>query len=80
MINDVVVGSIGAITVHNWHAVVEVSVKPDVVVPANAVAAIGQTSLLGSLHLELNPPPGQAATGRLRPGDTIPWSARRRIR
>ena len=37
--------------VHDWHADVEVSIKPGVVVPANAVARIGQTSLLGSLHL-----------------------------
>jgi len=72
MVSDVVVGSVDAITVRGWHAVVDVSVKPDVVVPANAVAAIGQTSLLGSLHLELNPPPGQPASGRLRSGDTIP--------
>ncbi|HZN78450.1 MAG TPA: MlaD family protein, partial [Mycobacterium sp.] len=48
MINDVVVGSVGKMTVRNWHADVEISVKPDVVVPANAVATVGQTSLLGS--------------------------------
>ena len=36
MIDDVVVGSVGKMTVDNWHADVEVSVKPDVVVPANA--------------------------------------------
>ena len=47
MIDDVVVGSVGKMTVDNWHADVEVSVKPDVVVPANAVATVGQTSLLG---------------------------------
>jgi phospholipid/cholesterol/gamma-HCH transport system substrate-binding protein len=75
MIGDVVVGSVGAMTVQtapSWHADVEVSVKPDVVVPANSVASVGQTSLLGSMHLKLNPPPGQAASGRLVPGATIP--------
>ncbi|BCP14266.1 MCE family protein [Mycobacterium paraintracellulare] len=72
MIHDVVVGSVGKMTVEGWHAAVDISVKPEVVVPANAVAAVGQTSLLGSLHLELNPPQGQPPTGRLRPGDTIP--------
>lgn len=72
MINDVVVGSIGVMTVQNWHADVEISVKPGVVIPDNAVATVGQTSLLGSQHLSLNPPPGQPPTGRLAPGSTIP--------
>ena len=72
MIDDVVVGSVGKMTVKGWHADVEVSVKPDVVVPANAVATVGQTSLLGSMHLELNPPLGQPPSGRLEPGATIP--------
>jgi phospholipid/cholesterol/gamma-HCH transport system substrate-binding protein len=72
MISDVVVGSVGKMTVQGWHADVEVSVKPDVVVPANAVATIGQTSLLGSMHVALNPPLGQAPEGRLAPGATLP--------
>jgi phospholipid/cholesterol/gamma-HCH transport system substrate-binding protein len=71
MINDVVVGSVGRMTVDDWHADVEVSVKPDVVVPANAVATVGQTSLLGSMHLALNPPLGEKPSGRLQPGATI---------
>jgi virulence factor Mce-like protein len=74
MIDDVVVGSVGKMTVKGMHAEVDVSVKPDVVVPANAVATVGQTSLLGSMHLALNPPLGQAPTGRLAPGATIPLS------
>lgn len=72
MIDDVVVGSVGPMTVKDWHANVQISVKPDVVIPANAEASIGQTSLLGSMHLELNPPLGQPGVGRLRPGATIP--------
>ena len=74
LISDVVVGSIGKMTVDNWHANVEISVKPDVVIPANAVATVGQTSLLGSMHLALNPPLGQEPSGRLQPGATIPLS------
>jgi phospholipid/cholesterol/gamma-HCH transport system substrate-binding protein len=75
MINDVVVGSVGKMTVQTvqgqgWHANVEVSLRPDVVVPANAVASVGQTSLLGSMHLQLNPPLGEPARGRLEPGAT----------
>ena len=38
MIDDVVVGSVGTMRVRDWHADVEISVKPGVVVPANAVA------------------------------------------
>jgi phospholipid/cholesterol/gamma-HCH transport system substrate-binding protein len=72
MIDDVVVGSVGKMTVQGWHADVEISVKPDVVIPANAVASVGQTSLLGSMHLAVNPPLGQPPTGRLQPGATIP--------
>lgn len=72
MIDDVVVGSVGKMTVDNWHANIEISVKPDVVVPANAVASIGQTSLLGSMHLALNPPLGEEPRGRLQPGATLP--------
>jgi phospholipid/cholesterol/gamma-HCH transport system substrate-binding protein len=74
MIGDVVVGSVGAMTVHDWHADVEILVKPGVAVPANAVASIGQTSLLGSSHLALNPPLGVAPSGHLAPGATIPLS------
>jgi phospholipid/cholesterol/gamma-HCH transport system substrate-binding protein len=71
MIDDVVVGSVGKMTLDGWHIDLEVSVKPDVVLPANAVATVGQTSLLGSMHLALDPPPGQAPSGRLKPGATI---------
>jgi phospholipid/cholesterol/gamma-HCH transport system substrate-binding protein len=72
MIDDVIVGSISKLTVQGWHANVEVSVNPGVTVPANAVASVGQTSLLGSMHLALNTPLGQPPNGRLQPGATIP--------
>lgn len=71
MIDDVVVGSVGRMTLHGWHIDLDISVKPDVAVPANAVATVGQTSLLGSMHLALDPPPGEKPSGRLRPGATI---------
>jgi phospholipid/cholesterol/gamma-HCH transport system substrate-binding protein len=72
MVDDVIVGSISKLTVQGWHADVEVSVQPGVVIPANAVASVGQTSLLGSMHLDLNAPLGQPPHGRLQPGATIP--------
>jgi virulence factor Mce-like protein len=71
LLNDVVVGSVNSMTVRDWHADVEISVKPGVAIPANAVATVGQTSLLGSMHMALNPPVGQAARGRLQPGATL---------
>ncbi|MET0901469.1 MAG: MCE family protein [Mycobacterium sp.] len=71
MINDVIVGSVRKLTVDNWHANIEFSVLPDIVIPANAVATVGQTSLLGSMHLALNPPLGQPPEGKLQPGATI---------
>jgi len=72
MIDDVVVGSVRKMTFSNWHIDVDLSIRDDVVVPANAVASIGQTSLLGSLHVALDPPVGQLPSGRLAPGATLP--------
>ncbi|MCV7278905.1 MCE family protein [Mycolicibacterium flavescens] len=71
LLGDVVVGSVGRMKVSNWRADIEVSVRPDVVVPANAVATVGQTSLLGSMHLALDPPLGEAPRGRLEAGSSI---------
>jgi virulence factor Mce-like protein len=71
LIGDVVVGSVSRMTVRNWHADVEISVKPDVDVPTNVTATVGQTSLLGSMHLALNPPLGQPPSGDLPSGTTI---------
>src|SRR5262249_9421815 len=59
-------------TVHGCHANCHSSVPPSAWTPANAVASVGQTSLLGSMHLQLNTPLGQPPSGRLQPGATIP--------
>jgi phospholipid/cholesterol/gamma-HCH transport system substrate-binding protein len=40
--------------------------------PANATATVGQTSLLGSLHVELAPPTDVAPEGKLGDGASIP--------
>ncbi|WP_406269679.1 MCE family protein [Nocardia sp. NBC_00881] len=71
-VHDVTVGTVSKIEVEDWHALVTVTLNPDVQLPANAVAKIGQTSLLGSNHVELAAPTDQTAEGRLRPGDVIP--------
>ncbi len=71
LVDDVVVGSIAKMRVEAGHADVEVSIRPDVSVPANAIATIGQTSLLGSSHMALDPPLGQRPTGQLPAGATL---------
>ncbi|MFZ2176979.1 MAG: MCE family protein [Rhodococcus sp. (in: high G+C Gram-positive bacteria)] len=71
-VNDVTVGTVSGIDVKDWHAQVTVSINGDVELPANATAKIGQTSLLGSQHLELAPPTDTEPEGRLEDGDVIP--------
>lgn len=72
LIDDAVVGSVGDMTVRDWHADVRIRVNPGVVVPANSIATVGQTSLLGSMHLALGPPVGESPSGQLPSGSTIP--------
>ncbi|WP_067467305.1 MCE family protein [Nocardia amamiensis] len=71
-VHDVTVGTVSRIEVEDWHALVTVSLNPDVRLPANAVAKIGQTSLLGSNHVELSAPTDQPPEGELKGGDVIP--------
>ncbi|TKJ21070.1 MCE family protein [Blastococcus sp. CCUG 61487] len=64
---DVPVGRVDAIELdeENWTAVVTITVNGDVELPANAVAAIQQTSLLGEKFVELAPPGNEPPRGRL---------------
>lgn len=68
---DVFVGSVKSIELKNWVATLTLDIQPDVKLPANALAKIGQTSLLGSQHVELEAPPDPSKE-LLRSGDTIP--------
>ncbi len=70
MVADVVVGSIRNIQLKNWVATLTLGLEKSVKLPKNATAKIGQTSLLGSQHIELAAPPNPS--GRLKDGDTIP--------
>ena len=67
---DVFVGRVQAIGLKNLIATLTVDLDNDVVLPVNATAKIGQTSLLGSQHVELAAPPDPSPQ-RLRDGDTI---------
>ena len=70
MVADVFVGSIRAINLKNWVATLTLGVKKSVKLPKNAIARIGQTSLLGSQHVELAAPPNPSPE-LLKDGDTI---------
>src|SRR6516165_1368547 len=71
MVADVFVGSIKDIRLKNWVATLTLGVDKSVKLPKNATAKIGQTSLLGSQHIELAAPPNPSP-GLLKDGDTIP--------
>ena len=71
MVADVFVGSIRAINLKNWVATLTLGVSKSVKLPKNALAKIGQTSLLGSQHVELGAPPNPSSE-LLKDGDTIP--------
>jgi phospholipid/cholesterol/gamma-HCH transport system substrate-binding protein len=71
MVADVFVGSIKAIQLKNWIATLTLGIDKSVKLPKNATAKIGQTSLLGSQHVELAAPPNPSPE-LLKDGDTIP--------
>ncbi|WP_119184906.1 virulence factor Mce family protein [Mycobacterium decipiens] len=72
MVADVWVGSIRAIKLKNWVATLTLSLDKNVKLPKNSTAKIGQTSLLGSQHVELHPPATDPSPALLKNGDTIP--------
>jgi phospholipid/cholesterol/gamma-HCH transport system substrate-binding protein len=68
---DVYVGRVRKIELVNWVATVTLDLEPNVKLPVNTLAKIGQTSLLGSQHVQLDAPPNPSPQ-LLRNGDTIP--------
>ncbi len=74
-VGDVNVGTITRIERQGWHALVTMRLNPDVDLPANATVKLGQTSLLGSLHVELAPPTNVPPEGKLHEGSLIPLSS-----
>lgn len=68
---DVFVGRVRKIELKNWVPLLTVDLEPGVELPKNALARIGQTSLLGSQHVELDQPEDPSPEP-LRNGDTIP--------
>jgi phospholipid/cholesterol/gamma-HCH transport system substrate-binding protein len=74
-VGDVTVGNVTKIEREGWHSLLTMRIDGNVDLPANATAKIGQTSLLGSLHVELAPPTDVPPEGRLHNGSLIPLSA-----
>ena len=68
---DVYVGRVREIALKNWIATLTLDLQPDIKLPVNTLAKIGQTSLLGSQHVQLDAPPDPSPQ-LLRNGDTIP--------
>ncbi|CAJ1586079.1 MCE family protein [[Mycobacterium] wendilense] len=71
-VGDVTVGTVTKIELAGWDAMVTMVLNGDVELPANVTATLGQTSLLGSKHIELAPPVGEVPEGRLRDKGFIP--------
>ena len=71
-VNDVAVGSVEDIVLDDWHAVVTLKIRDDVVLPDNAIASLRQTSILGEKFVSLAPPTAEEPQGRLSEGDRIP--------
>lgn len=76
MVDDVTVGSVSGIEARqrpdgSFYAAVKLALDKNVVLPANATAKVSQTSLLGSLHIDLARPADQPPTGRLVNGSSI---------
>ncbi|MFF4488723.1 MCE family protein [Streptomyces sp. NPDC001544] len=73
-VDDVTVGAVEKVRLDGWHARVRLRIADSVKLPANAVAELRQTSLLGEKYVALAAPAGTAAVGRLQDGDRIPLS------
>jgi phospholipid/cholesterol/gamma-HCH transport system substrate-binding protein len=75
-VGDVNVGTVAKIERQGWHALVTMTIDGDVKLPANAIAKVGQTSLMGSLHVELLSPTDGPPQGKLEDGSLIPLQPR----
>jgi phospholipid/cholesterol/gamma-HCH transport system substrate-binding protein len=74
-VGDVTVGNVTKVEMQGWHALLTITLDHDVDLPANATVKLGQTSLFGSLHVELAPPTNAAPQGKLHDGSLIPLAA-----
>jgi phospholipid/cholesterol/gamma-HCH transport system substrate-binding protein len=73
-VGDVAVGTVTNIQREGWHALLTIRLNGDVDLPANSTIKLGQTTILGSLHVELAPPTDVPPQGKLHDGSLIPLS------
>lgn len=73
-VNNVTVGAVEKVELDGWHARVRLRVADSVKLPANAVAELRQTSMLGEKYVALSAPSDTAPVGRLGDGDLVPLS------
>jgi len=71
-VNDATVGHVTSIKVQGSHALVSCRLLDRVRLPANAIARVEQTSVLGEKFVEIESPAHEAPVGRLHNGDVIP--------
>ncbi|ARV80144.1 MCE family protein [Mycobacterium sp. 050128] len=74
-VGDVNVGTVTKVERRGWHALLTIALDGDVDLPANSTVSLGQTSLLGSLHIELAPPTKVRPAGKLHAGSLMPLSS-----
>ncbi len=67
---DVFIGRVRSIELKNWVPTLTVDLNPGIHLPRNVQAKIGQTSLLGSQHVELDEP-ANPSSQQLKNGDII---------
>jgi phospholipid/cholesterol/gamma-HCH transport system substrate-binding protein len=70
-VGDVTVGTVTKIERQGWHALITMRINGDVDLPANATVKLGQTSVLGTVHVELAAPTDAPPQGKLRNGSLI---------
>lgn len=66
-LNDVTVGTVGQITVKDWHAYVKIHLSKNTKVPTSSIFSIGQKTLLGAQYVQIAPPGTSSAPTGMEP-------------
>jgi phospholipid/cholesterol/gamma-HCH transport system substrate-binding protein len=70
-VNDATVGHVTKVALQDRHAVVVCQLLDSVKLPANSIARVSQTSLLGEKFVEIHAPTSEPASGTLKDGAVI---------
>ena len=71
-VQDATVGHVVDVSLADGHAEVLVQISDSVRLPANAVARVAETSLLGEKYVSLDRPRDEPSRGELSDGDVVP--------